>query len=193
MSTQDLKLDLSWLQQFCNKEEGRVSIGEPFHHEGYAYACNGHIAVRIPCEPFGDTWSASTKETVLKSFAREGGVWWTVVPPLQSPIKKEACEPCGGSGTAECHACGHEEDCVDCDGTGEIEIQASVDIGGVIFDVGNIGRVWSLPGFRILVRAGGDLLAHRFEFEGGSGVLMPLRRNQPIHIEVEQAREAVTP
>lgn len=187
---EDAPLTLAWLQQFASPDETRVYIGSPFYHEGYAYATDGHLAVRIPSEPFEDEkWKADKKETVLKAFAREGGEWWTLTPPLESPIEEVECDKCGGNGWRECGECGHENDCLDCDTTGRILTRASTEVAGVLFDVKTLGRVWKLKGFALRVREVDPMAAHLFRFNGGSGVVMPIRRKFETHIDVAPKAE----
>jgi hypothetical protein len=179
-------LTLGWLQQFASPDESRVYIGSPFYHDGFAYATDGHLAVRIPSESFTeDKWKLERKETVLKSFAREGGQWWTITPPLESPIKEVACDACSGTGCDECFHCGHEAECSNCDGTGKRTTHASTEVGGVLFDVATLGRVWRLPGFTLRVHEADPMTAHLFRFNGGGGVVMPIRRKMDTHIDVE--------
>jgi hypothetical protein len=192
-------LTLAWLKQFASPDESRIYIGSPFYADGFAYATDGHLAVRIPSEPFeAERWTDRNKETVLKAFAREDGEWWTVTPPKESPIKEAECEECGGSGVKECHACSHEDDCGDCGGTGTVTAEASTTIAGVIFDVATLGRVWKLPDFELSIHKGDALSPYRFRFKGGAGVVMPLRRQRDTHIDVvpqaaQAAPEAVRP
>jgi hypothetical protein len=185
-------LTLGWLKQFASPDESRIYIGSPFYADGFAYATDGHLAVRIPSESFeAERWTDRNKETVLKAFAREGGQWWTITPPLESPIEEVACSTCSGTGTHECHACYHEDDCSDCDGTGKQQTSASTEIAGVLFNVATLGRVWKLRGFALKVHEVDALSAHLFRFNGGGGVIMPIRRKMETHIDVApQAAQA---
>lgn len=173
------------LQVFCDKDNAK--IGKPFSLGEYTYATNGHIAVRVPRDPNVPEIEAPPK--IDACFAREFNplasrrALKNPIPPAAA-AKTKKCEECGGRGVEhECHSCKCK--CWECEGSGwyeEIRYQ-SLEIGSRIFNVHAVRKILTLPS--VLFDADGKGKAIGFTFDGGEGMLMPLRRKQDNHIEVE--------
>ena len=110
------------------------------------------------------------------------------------------CDECDGEGSVECNTCNHHSDCIQCDGRGVLSAYPSPDeearrcddclgIGkksdadGVAlsreraFSPHYLMLLKTLPGLHFAVNAGsGDTEeASHFIFDGGEGLLMPMR------------------
>ena len=108
--------------------------------------------------------------------------------------KFEDCKKCEGDGVKTCGECGEEKHCNDCDGmgdtpsatgervckecdgTGKCEATQQMDIGHRLFDVQLIHRVSQLPGVMAAITAGDACDPLSFKFDGGKGLVMPMRR-----------------
>jgi hypothetical protein len=99
---------------------------------------------------------------------------------------KEACEDCQGRGREhECPSCSCI--CQECGGSGDFPTSSddnlSMTIAGSIFAVKYIRLLQTLPGVKIeTVPAGTSPMSS--EFDGGVGLLMPMRSQYDRHIDV---------
>jgi hypothetical protein len=81
------------------------------------------------------------------------------------------CDGCGGRGTIECYACGHEDDCEECDGTGrtvciDVPDPYYIDFGGRFVDVQLVAPLFArVPDGAVEVRAF-DGASRRFHLVG---------------------------
>lgn len=118
-----------------------LDIDSPFIHEGFKYATDSRIAIRVPAT--GECWD--TENRIPKSITKVGwhlaeGANWRPWPEREQPVAGESikcnrcngkggvkfshwCAKCQGSGAVieECPHCGHdmdEEECDRCDGKG---------------------------------------------------------------------------
>lgn len=172
-----MPVTLETLMRFCGDNSSRYSPPVPWVHDGWTYATNGSICVRVPrvieCPAvIFDPPPAQNLEWGLKRVRR------IALPAEPPPAKTVACEECGGKGkrptTLECEecegdgdvtcdACGHDHDCERCGGKGEVKGPSGpcADCGGT----GQVPRryvaVRTSPGFglsdhyaRLLVEAG---------------------------------------
>lgn len=117
-----------------------------------------------------------------------------------------ACPECDGEGSRICNACDHERDCDDCDGTGRVVMAPGKDAvpetcapcygegivyGGTpylylspIFCISARYATWlrELPGLRLSFAssaAGDNARPVPFVFDGGDGLIMPVRPGTP--------------
>lgn len=124
------------------------------------------------------------------------------------------CETCGGGGESECHACGHSETCEDCGGGGCFPAKEEDDDGrrcdaclgeGVEYARKSIKvaenlyinvayALWlrELPKLRIDLtpREEGDERPIHFTFDGGDGLLMPMRSSDMRAIIIAEGVDA---
>jgi hypothetical protein len=181
------------LQQFCSTEATRFNLNKPWSADGYTYATNGHIAVRVPQRadvPGND--KAPNAQRVLDACADQS------VSPLTLKLPRErveTCLECDGSNDRvhSCPSC----DCVcaACDGRGEVssDKEATIDIRGTPFALGYARMISRLPGLCFSDKPPHDVVdaskcpPSRFTFDGGEGCLMPVRRAAARHIEEETA------
>lgn len=129
------------------------------------------------------------------------------------------CEKCDGFGETECDHCGHEGDCHDCNGkggfarkieeygdhaclychgTGDIKKihPVSLNKGDMHVDLPYLKKIHTLPNVQAFIcREPGLSLIH-FKFDGGEGVLMPLREERREFTRAQwpaEAKEGATP
>lgn len=123
------------LKVFCDSDASRYCLAEPWSADGRIYATDGRIAawaqsdIEVPQtiegrrpkmqsvidldsptgEPFPGPPSCSKCDG-------SGVITTTVCDYCDGRM---VCSECCGSGTEECHSCGHEHDCEECEGSGE--------------------------------------------------------------------------
>ncbi len=165
------------LTPFCSTDPSRPYLGMPFNRGDLTYATNGHIAVRVPKRrdcPEGKT-------AAEKVFPADPPISLRELPKYKIPrVKSEACGACDGRG--------YEHDCPDCtcvcircDGAGKCAEPISVALGGAVFDGRYIKMLLRLKS--VMVPADPDPFAGMyFKFDGGEGVLMPMRRARAKHV-----------
>ena len=100
------------LEKFCSEDENRTKINHPFCHNGYKYATDGKIVIRIPLDDLerGISIINNNVTDILKEFS-----WCEekeeIKIPTISAITKQVCGKCKGEKTK----------CPECDGEGEVE------------------------------------------------------------------------
>jgi len=118
------------ITKFCGPGDIRHYLHKPMRHDGYIYATNGHIAVRIVDDPSIDANPIDEKlSRTLPAMLDEDAVEraWRPVPAVDTSCARP-CPTCEGTGrTVECESCdgngeferfGHIYDCKECDGDG---------------------------------------------------------------------------
>jgi len=113
------------LALFCGTSGGRFDLDKPFIRDGWRWATDGWIVVRMPTTD-ADTEGRYPKiESLFEGFPGCDHDWpdWP-----QSPIRCRkcrtgkvlvACQTCNGEGEHEC-ACGNLHGCGGCDGHGNV-------------------------------------------------------------------------
>jgi hypothetical protein len=182
---------MEFLKRFCGRpdEVKWAVLLEPFSRGSFSYATNGHLGIRVPrIDSIPERTSAPNLEGVFAASYGDSNIR-PLKNPLPDPIKatQMKCAECGGRGTdhPSCPTCKCE--CQTCDGTGSVTVTPteSVSIGDRIFDAAYIRKIASLPGLMVNPEAKDDEQPIAFRFDGGEGLLMPLRTKQEIHLEVE--------
>jgi hypothetical protein len=165
----------------------RIKTDEPESETGIGItkaSCEHVIGLVLECPTSAEMWPKSDGKTqsvkceICKGYGKSGVV---------------ECPECDGEGEVECYHCGHDMECekcfgegnivdknspvcVSCGGVGQIEIPAdqmiknNVWIGGEYFC-----KISELPNVRY-VPAIEPCLPLRFFFDGGDGVIMPVRK-----------------
>lgn len=182
------------LQKFCGNEWYRPYLHKPFTRDGFTWATNGHVIVRVDpvdgVEPLSDKQPLNVGATVA---GLEMANFFTPsfdLPPAQEPTMVE-CAWCEGRGTVhDCPDCGCI--CEDCDGKKMVQSEptSSTTIGGVYFTLRYVHLICSLPGLQIAhtaIAKGPALKPLLFRFDGGVGALMPRTSKSDPHIEIERA------
>lgn len=184
------------LAPFCARYDDSHFPQNPFVFNGYKYATDGRICVRIPAT--GERDSADVVREAVESVADVEGEFlpWPASDPVQSMqdceacrargfIGGEDCKACDGTGTIECKHCGNDSECEDCDGEGHRGQKVSCAACGgkgqserfarqligstwIKYEYDRLVRALPNPTFReIIFRGKTDAVA--FRFDGGIG------------------------
>lgn len=169
------------LQQFCGDDDyaERREIHRPFSADGFTWAVNGYIAIRVThrdeFKPQKKHVGIGTLGKIIDEFTGPFTALsqFTLPDFIPTESKTECCE-CDGRGTEhDCPDCTCK--CDECDGTGFVgkTSECSCEIFGAIFNIKYLRMVFALPN----VQAGcpnPDQMV--FRFDGGDGILMTIRR-----------------
>ena len=192
------------LATFCYKDdEMRPELQQPFTVGDFTYATDGRILIRVPrldgvekgCH---DKWTACPSKYFSETLI---GPVWLPVPelPAREPDRpctkcdgKPVCAACRGDGSVEyefwhgptkhtlygtCPLCDGDVQCRHCDGTlvePRNEGDEAVEIGGALINSDFLRLLAALPNAELTPR--GPLDPCRIRFDGGEGVVMPMRR-----------------
>lgn len=160
-------MTLDELKRFCgDKDEIRWYLREPWTRDGYSWATNGHIAVRVPaidglqdCEKAPDVAALFAKTEPAKD--------WVPVPVVSMP-PPGVCRWCQGDGK---DTWDRRYKCEECNGTGEaVNGVANHEIGNVHFaDI----YLALIQGWEIAPNGAGS--AAWIRNDDALGLLMPMR------------------
>ncbi len=122
------KLEL--LKRFCKKPGGfRDHLCSPIRRNGFLYATNGWIAIRIEDDPSIEASEGKETDTLHRIF-EHGDIEFHELPALPDAIKCRYCKGTGIQYLEECSDCdgdgdfihgNHRYDCKECDGSGEVD------------------------------------------------------------------------
>lgn len=184
------------LQPFCG-DTGvivREYLGRPIHIGSWTIATNGHIAIRIPRLP--DTIETlAAPASVAAIFETHSTEDLGELPLFTPPIGECACAGCGGTGEDVDDDYGRVviSTCGDCSGTGKMPLlnATSVEIDGVILAAKYFELIRALPFPKLSYGYWPgpyepDRNKHllHFTFDGGIGLLMPMRGPYEIHLNL---------
>jgi hypothetical protein len=191
------------LQKFCDPLEGRNIAKAPFNYGGYTWATNGKILVRVPFIAGVPDFAGQAAANLFGDGMVGTGIALPPIPPPVVETCKECagkgyleeikCPDCKGEGECDCPTCGHAGDCTrcsgsgyifdataskepcgDCDGQGHHETLASIEVGIARFQNRYLRLIAALPGLEF--QPHGPLEPGRFRWDGGEGMLMPVKR-----------------
>lgn len=189
------------LMPFCAGEDHpRKAFTRPFVFNGWRYATDGRIAVRI--RALGEPDDAEIKMPAAEEvFTGEGRADWTPWPTDgfaddlatcpkckgRGVMNASECQKCNGAGNRECEECHHVDQCkscwgrgyvggakcTECDGTAQTTQRLYQDIGPARFKLVHVDKILALPNLRYSPAS----LAHKnrsveFVFDGGEGRLI---------------------
>lgn len=185
------------LTKFCSNDPFRPALGTPWSRDGYTFAINGVVVIRVAERPdVPDQEGLPNLDLMQKEFQRICAFRpWRFVLPLPPAATQEKCDACYGRGTEhDCPDC--ECECEYCEGRGVIkkspeeqERRISASYAGVLYALGHIRLIASLPDLEIETAPRPDA-ATRFTFAGGDGLLMPLSHPYDTHLgDLEEAAE----
>lgn len=187
------------IKKFCGASYDPRKLDRLYRFNGFIYATNGHIAVRIPNSPEcacvdDQEWFIGPK--IEAYFAAPAESEYTkFYIELPTP---DACDCCDGKGmVSDCPDCdggtfihgNHEYDCKECDGSGEVpgnkrdcfscdgaglDLRSYISYGGSGFMHRYMRLIKGLPNIEIAVHPD-PIKPAKFRFDGGEGVLMTMR------------------
>lgn len=177
-------MNASDIQVFCSTDETRFYIQKPFSRGEFTYATNGHVLIRIArLEDVPEVELAPHADAVfIRSSPQEVGPMPALTLP---PSETEKCIECSEDQPIhDCPECSCS--CDACDNTHEVEVKTSCVINNVFYDAKYIRNLQQLPGLRFALTPptaeGG-----RFEFDGGAGYVMRLRKQYPKHVNADSS------
>jgi len=177
---------LDLLADFCGQTK---SLSEPFCENGYTYASDGKVIVRLPSEEITKNKDCFYDMSSLL-FEQKGKL--VSLPELPKETKA-TCDICGGCGKMtgcseceggqwECRKCnstGYFKDgkliCHECNGSGMVvsNFQKTITINGHKLQLGYLRKLSKLPEIKIVAHP--VKYQHYFKFDGGDGILMGVR------------------
>ncbi|SFV33269.1 hypothetical protein SAMN05216456_1940 [Devosia crocina] len=188
------------LQQFCANNDqacfGRDYLLRPIHVGDWSLASNGHIAVRVP-RAAGSDVTPDVPQSVLSIFDDHSTEDAGELPLFTPPIGECDCTRCGGTGIDEDDDYGGvtKSTCDICEGTGKIPLLhvTSIEINETIMAARYLQQIRALPFPKLAYgfwpgRHDPERPQQRvhFAFEGGIGLLMPLRRPYATHFQLSR-------
>lgn len=169
------------LLEFCDRYAWRHAIGQPWAKDGYLYATDARIAIRIPTSqpdtPTGDARLPKIADVFAQWPVPATAAWqrWPVKPVFVDTAHEtgEDCPICHGDGFY--YTDGDVRRCVYCDGSGKVQAFDNVELGksyvaGVYWD-----KIRRLPDPWYVEPEKADEPVH-FRFLGGEGLLMPIKQ-----------------
>lgn len=193
------------LKQFCHKGDHRtVDLARPFSEGDYTYASDGWIALRVPrVDGVPENGNAPLPSRLPWDHDEIGD--WIDLPDYdlddaddcrrcKGSGREKSCYECHGAGEVELHSgyhvyscecltCGgggilaavskDDDPCGDCNGTGK-RLMTPVEWGRAHISMALLERIKVLPGVQ-LSKHGADLQPFRFKWDGGVGLVMPMR------------------
>lgn len=199
-------IDDKTLRTFCERD-GRKELESPFNIGDHTYATNGHFAVRVAIRPEYKT--AEIKIQHMFPHANIPADKYIDLPAVVSPEEQIICTDCKGSGEdIECTDCdgtgevswmspggyNYEEDCQmcrsrgvikgpceKCGATGKTAKDKQIDVGSKLLSGRMLAIIaGTLKNVKIAPDAVPDLSPVPFIFDGGEGIIMPLRKMSPL-------------
>jgi len=186
------------LLDFCNKDDPRPYVNKPIRSNGFLYATNGHLFVRVnddesvECADWHVDGICRALDEHIRCSNLENMVDFSL---LNIPEPKKCncgdldfqdvdCDDCEGVGNFN-HG-EHEYECKECDGTGKVSVKAMpcqtcnnthtlpdfVKIGENSFNAKYIRLIATLPSVKISTIPVAN--QHGFVFDGGQGGVVAL-------------------
>jgi hypothetical protein len=176
------------LRKFCGEGGLTYDDRRPFARDGFCWATDAVILVRIPLEtvnsvprpgevPYPDVlaaWTGKTKPVQVGFNADAMFVTWE--PPRD--IESDLCWVCGADGRMVCTECNDESRCPCCYGVGKVYWPRTLMIGTAKIQTRYYELIGELPSPTFVIPGPGeDQNAISFRFDGGEGLLMPLGKD----------------
>jgi hypothetical protein len=155
------------LQPFCWPDNTRPRLQTPWTREGFTYATDGFICIRVPALPEVTRTDGPVAENTFQSLDMLSEADAIPLSAIAIPEPKP-CETCDGGNRKEV-----DVDCEECDGAGISQEMQLVRIGDVGYQAALLRRLLTLPNVRITPDYPGP---GRIFFDGGEGAIMPMRK-----------------
>lgn len=185
------------LQVFCGEYD---KYNKPFSGVDYVYATDGRMALRVnksKIESIYDEGEYSQKideliEKVKKDNPINFNEQFELIPcrNCRATGLNRKCPECEGRGVIECCECGQDIDCPDCDGNDSCDEEKCYDCGGlgkrlkeehtVLIEGLKVQSKFLCKIYQELkdVQLFADMSDYKmvyFKFDGGEGILLPLK------------------
>lgn len=167
---------LHLLNLFVSQDETREGIMSPFWKNGYAYATDGRIAVRMRCEqnPWpDDDIQRPNAEAIFVGFT-------TIGEPFNPPSYVAAittCQSCLGLGERCCDM-GHYHPCDFCEDGREYS-WPEFEFNGRVFYGEHLTKLATLPGARVWVDSAQDNSKPCYvTWKHGDGFIMSIKKKE---------------
>jgi hypothetical protein len=174
-------MDVASLKAFCSTDDFRFYLHNPWTRDGFTYACDGCIAVRIPAiEAVADNKDAPNIAVIFQRLSPGPYVSAPAIPI--PPQVKTTCPDCDGEPHGihkNCDSCTCV--CEGCGGAGITTRKNSVGLEGFVADAKYLRLMWALPGLQVGPRPGEDC-TWSFKFDGGDGLLIGMRSAWNAHL-----------
>ena len=188
------------LKPFCLTGPSRTALAKPFTRDGFTYATDGRMAVRVEArenEP-GDEKALDAAKLFEPELAKPHTEHaWPVVPEPVTKIcgkcdgrgKFSKCADCDGDGVQVCdldheHECercggsgqlpGNDSACITCNGTGHEDEVQTVRVAHTAFSDKYLRLALTLPDAKLHL-ADDPMAPALITFAGGVALLMPVR------------------
>jgi hypothetical protein len=143
---------------------------EPWSRGDYSYATDGYTIIMVPClVNVEENPAAPDAEDFFKTASRGEREYFPI--PELPPREIITCPVCGGKLIFEGDPC---DTCIDEEKPGKIERIVRVQIGEALFNRNYLERLQSLPG--VVIGPKGPEDPAWIKFDGGDGLIMPIRR-----------------
>ncbi len=166
----DPKDTLLDLQAYCSTDPRRAKqLGVPWSDGSYSYACDGRMLLRVPRR--SEIAERDTAPGVAHLVAGTSGEEHFPLPLQPLP----AFRPCGA-----CRPLKDSEGngaCAECDGTGTVPMVVPVVVGPQYISNLYLARLHALPGARLANHPSDKNGPLHFHFDGGDGVVMPIKKD----------------
>lgn len=199
-------IDIGLWSLFCagNDYDPKRGLGSPWNQGGWTYATDGRVILRFPTSEM-DSPENEHRPNVGKLFDEHWGAGdmrqWPYPPIVDLCMncggtdeitKTLPCKRCRGSKRMDCHCCGQETDCDECDDgtrqstdkcpcTGDAYVQLPIDAGHAIARK-YVRRISRLSGVEYRDGRLGDRILFTFG-DGGQGMCMSLDKTAPGYDE----------
>ena len=165
------------LTVFCSGPDRPIFM-TPWTRDGYTYATDGHVLVRVP--HWDDIPNNDKAPDVAGRYAFKKPVAEPVEIPALPPPELEPCPWCDDEEDGEeCFGCTEARNCTGWKGGGIVRKRVEVTVGGVLYADRYIELIKELPGLKFYPApySGANRKANAayFTFDGGDGLLMPLK------------------
>lgn len=179
------------LLEFCShyRDEPREWLLKPFRWNGFDYASDGNIFVRTAANEmnYGPPIVSSTKTSKNMGQRMDELITeaWSVLRPIpdwdRELLDFDECDSCDGHGwNYQIEFDSREEVkvmCDRCEGEGRNRIRNEIEVGACVVDSYYLRLMESLPNAQIAYPTSDDMRGIMFSFDGGVGVVMPMRRS----------------
>jgi hypothetical protein len=165
------------LQPFCSTCETRPQLARPYNLDGWTYATDGRICLRVPAladtEPNTDSPPPpNPAELFNQPLAKACDENLAPFPTLPDAPPRVYCHECNGEGFVRCECCNHEKDCDNCT-NGTEAVLFPWRVGGQYLNLHYLRKIEGLPG--LIFHALPAPVPSLFRFNGGGeGLISPM-------------------